>query len=133
MLMDPFRLPSLSRGNHCLCHSLRPYKRCLHQSDDAVRRKVRQPGDSGTKIWHIPISHIDCVSATTSLGEESPASFLTPSRALTGLPIQGAILNAQNGSYLGLQIFSAVVMVIGGLIIGMARTLIASSAKSGKV
>lgn len=53
--------------------------------------------------------------------------------ALTGLPIQGAILDAQNGSYLGLQIFSAVAMVLGGLIIGVARTFLASSSGSARV
>ena len=51
--------------------------------------------------------------------------------ALTGLPIQGAILT--NGSYLGVQIFSAVVMVAGGIVIGVARMFIASSFGSAKV
>ena len=54
-------------------------------------------------------------------------------RALTGLPIQGAILNAENGSYLGLQIFSSIAMVAGGLIIGLSRMYLASSSGSAKV
>ncbi|MCJ1384951.1 hypothetical protein MMC17_008069 [Xylographa soralifera] len=53
--------------------------------------------------------------------------------ALTGLPIQGVILTAQNGSYLGLQIFSGVSMVLGGLVIGVARSFIASEHGSARV
>ncbi|QSZ32136.1 hypothetical protein DSL72_001705 [Monilinia vaccinii-corymbosi] len=40
---------------------------------------------------------------------------------LVGLPIGGAILNTGSEGYLGLQVFSAVVMVGGGLVIGGAR------------
>lgn len=42
---------------------------------------------------------------------------------LTGLPISGAILNrgGSRDGYLGLQIFSAVAMVGGGVVIGIAR------------
>ena len=54
-------------------------------------------------------------------------------RALTGLPIQGAILNAENGSYLGMQVFSSVAMILGGLIIGLARMSIAATSGSAKV
>lgn len=53
--------------------------------------------------------------------------------ALTGLPIQGAILSRTNGSYLGVQIFSAVVMIAGGIVIGVARMIIATSFGSAKV
>ena len=59
--------------------------------------------------------------------------MLTLFSALTGLPIQGAILNSENGSYLGLQIFSAVTMIAGGLLIGVARMFLASSLGSAKV
>ena len=58
---------------------------------------------------------------------------LTLCSALTGLPIQGAILNKEHGSYLGLEIFSAVSMIGGGLLIGVARMFLATSLGSAKV
>ena len=58
---------------------------------------------------------------------------LIANSALTGLPILGAILSSQSGSFLGLQIFSGVVMVAGGLVIGAARMFIAASSGSAKV
>jgi MFS family permease len=41
--------------------------------------------------------------------------------ALTGNPIAGALINADNGGYLGLQIFTGVVMAIGTILIIGAR------------
>lgn len=54
---------------------------------------------------------------------------------LTGLPISGAILN-RGGSgegYLGLQVFSAVTMVGGGVVIGGARVWMAGLELGKKV
>ncbi|POR38655.1 Putative transporter MCH4, partial [Tolypocladium paradoxum] len=41
--------------------------------------------------------------------------------ALTGSPVGGAIVSAQNGSYLGLQLFCGFAMLAGSFIFGVAR------------
>jgi len=46
--------------------------------------------------------------------------WLTYSSCLTGLPIEGAIL-AEEGSFLGLQIFAACCILVGTCLIGGAR------------
>ena len=43
--------------------------------------------------------------------------------ALTGNPIAGALINADNGGYLGLQIFTGVVMAVGTVLIAASRHL----------
>jgi len=43
--------------------------------------------------------------------------------ALTENPIAGALINADNGSYIGLQIFTGVVMAVGIVLIAASRHL----------
>jgi hypothetical protein len=43
--------------------------------------------------------------------------------ALTGNPIAGALINAGDGGYLGLQIFTGVAMAVGGLLIMGSRNM----------
>ena len=53
------------------------------------------------------------------------------SSVLTSLPIQGALL-AREGSYLGLQLFAAVSMLIGALLITFARQALTRTSNSRK-
>lgn len=54
-------------------------------------------------------------------------------RCLTGLPIGGAILHEENFFYLGLQLFSAVSMIGGGVLIGCSRVVLGGWGLTKKV
>ena len=131
--MDSLRLSSITRGDYRIRLGLWVDKWGLYQLDDALCGKVRKSRYPWPAIWDLSISNSHCVSLPTIIVIIQALLRLTWNRALTGLPIQGAILNQQNGSYLGLQLFSAVVMVAGGITIGVARMFIASSSNSAKV
>ena len=77
-----------------------------------------------SQVWFQSVNSIGRVPTCTNSRIE-----LIIGNALTGLPIQGAIINAQHGSFLGLQICSCVVKVAGGLIIGISSILIALSSR----
>ncbi|KAL3422698.1 transporter MCH4-like protein 8 [Phlyctema vagabunda] len=52
--------------------------------------------------------------------------------SLTGLPIQGAILTRE-GSYLGLQLFAAISMIFGTLLVAFSRYTMVGGSLSKKV
>lgn len=52
---------------------------------------------------------------------------------LTGLPIQGAILNTKGGGYMGMEVFSAISIILGAFVIGGATIVIGPSAPLKKV
>ena len=62
------------------------------------------------------------ISDIRQIGTRVGAAFALQSfGALTGSPIGGAIVSAQNGDYLGLQLFCGVAMIIGCVAVAVAR------------
>ncbi|KAL2694538.1 hypothetical protein Neosp_001121 [[Neocosmospora] mangrovei] len=62
------------------------------------------------------------ISDIRQIGTRVGAAFALQSfGALTGSPIGGAIVSAQNGDYLGLQLFCGIAMIIGCVAVAVAR------------
>lgn len=80
---------------------------------------------SGAFISLVP-AVIAQISPIQEIGVRSGSFFAWISMAaLTGNPIAGAITSRQNGAFSGLQIFTGVVLLTGGVFFVLGRVLIA--------
>ncbi|KAK9473646.1 major facilitator superfamily domain-containing protein [Dipodascopsis tothii] len=79
---------------------------------------------SGASVSLMP-AIIASVSPVHEIGTRMAAlSFFQSFAALSGLPIAGALLTANNGSFYGMGIWAGVLLVAGGLFVLLARVMI---------
>jgi len=87
--------------------------------------------DPRTAAWNVSNHHYSFVSPHPA---GHIATQLTISSCLTGLPIQGAILNSQkDAKFSGLQLFAAISIIIGTGLTAGSRFVLAKIHKSKMV
>ena len=94
-----------------------------------MRRKDREHRDHRAALWNFPVGDIDRVSPVCL----RLSIVLTSGSTLTGLPIMGAILDRQQGDFVGLELFAAVSVLVGCVFLTVSTKVLGKMRNTWKI